>query len=301
MNGKVFWLLLVFSWSVVGMDKREPNSPKGDYQFSLKEIQATVRDAVILAEKRIAKLQEENILADIAEAYFHNYLDNIGKYNQHYPLVEGRVEAYKTDLVNAYVLAVFKQRYPKLIFDQSKWMFNSVGGIYANMIILYCSRTEYIVLWGTTLASHGVFSGYYPFMNEFDVMTRGRMLSHDVDAPGHAAVIYEPIKQDGVNSETVDTSNLIPGNVRSYTLQPYTYMVSYAQGNMAKAFVPGAIMPGIFVNQDWGGMFSHFSEALKSYFAPNKEWQPWREKANYRPIWIIDVVKEQLAAQSKKS
>ncbi len=47
-------------------------------------------------------------------------------------------------------------------------------------------------------------------MNEFDVMTRGVMLSHDLDAPGHASVIYRPVIQDHQLSNTVDTSNLLP-------------------------------------------------------------------------------------------
>lgn len=296
MSGKLAFVWLIFSISAVSVDKREPDSPHGNYKFSLSDIQSSVRDAVRMAERDIEKLETEGILLNVAKAYFLEYETKISSYNEHDPQIVDRLEAYKTDLVNSYVLAVFKKRYPDLIYDQSEWMFNSVGGIYANMLILYCSATEYIVLWGTSLEAHGKFSGYYPFMNEFDVMTRGQMLSHDLDAPGHAIVKYEPIKQNGVLSSTVDTSNLIPGNVRSYTLRPYSYMVSFAQGSMPRAFVPGTIMPSIFVNQDWHGMWLHFKEAIKSYFAPNSHQIPWEEKPNYRPIWVIDEVRRQLAS-----
>jgi hypothetical protein len=120
-------------------------------------------------------------------------------------------------------------------------------------------------------------------------MTRGVMYSHDVDAPGHASVIYKPIVQDGIKSDTVDTSNLIPKNVRSYYLAPHTYMVSYAQGNMAKAFLPGTLMPGTFVNQDWAGMKAHIAECARAYFRSKKKAKSINlEHKNYRAIWIIE-------------
>jgi hypothetical protein len=285
-------LLLIFSFSVLANDKQEPDSPPGNYRFSLSDIQKTVRQALVKADRTIKLLEINNELEDVAAYYFDDYLEKIASYNENSPKLVNLAESYKTDLTNAYVLKEFKESYPHLIYDKSKWMFNSVGGIYANTIILYCSPKEYIVLWGTTLQAYGKFSGYYPFMNEFDVMVRGEMLSHDLDAPGHASVIYRPMIQDHQTSNTVDSSNLIPGNVRSYSLESHSYMVSYAQGNIAKAFIPGAIMPGIFVNQDWHGLYTHIAEGIKAYVNINKKkdkkYSHWRQNPNYRAIAIID-------------
>lgn len=252
--------------------RREPLSPSGKYRFMLKDIQEATRAGVLNAEKQIQEIESKGDLHDIALLYFKDYLDKIASYNNNYPDTLDIDEAFRTELVIAHTLKAFKEKYPNLIYDQSKWMFNSVGGIYANTIILYCSPDEYVVIWGTSLKSYGKFSGYYPFMNEFDVMMRGEMLSHDVDLKGHAQVVYKPIMQNGVMNKTVDTSNLIPGNVRSYSLEPYSYMVSYAQGNMVKAFGPGAIMPGIFVNQDFGGMWAHIHECVNSYSLTDPLW-----------------------------
>ena len=293
----LFWC---FSFQTFAKNNREPDSPSGNYKFSLQDIQETVRMAVYKADAVIKELSVQGETEAVAELYFKDYLQKIASYNQYSPQTVDIIESYKTDLVNAFVLKEFKERYPHLIFDKSKWMFNSVGGIYANMIILYCSPTEYIVLWGTTLRADNKFSGYYSFMNEFDVMVRGTMESHDVDAPGHASVIYRPIIQDGVESHTVDTSNLIPKNVRSYNLDAHTYMVSYAQGNIVKAFLPGAIMPGIFVNQDWGGLSSHVIESTKAYFATQKKPKKIRKKnINYRPILVIDEYRRLARAEQK--
>jgi len=283
----IFWIFSGFS---AAESNREPDSPSGNYKFSLIDIQETVRSALFKASTKIAELTTQNEITGVAQLYFHDYLQKIASYNQVAPQTVDLVESYKTDLVNAFVLKEFKMKFPTLIFDKSKWMFNSVGGIYANMIILYCSLDEYIVLWGTTLRADNKFSGYYSYMNEFDVMVRGRMESHDVDAPGHASVIYRPYIQDGMQATTVDTSNLIPKNVRSYNLDPHTYMVSYAQGNILKAFMPGAIMPGIFVNQDWGGLSSHIKESTKAFFSSHKKAKKtrWKRNINYSPIWIIE-------------
>ncbi len=256
------------------VSKREPASPKGSYKFSLADIQSASRAGVENAWKQIKKIEQDGFLRQIAQTYFEEYLDHIGSYNQVKPQVDDIETAFRTELILAHVLKAFKQQFPDLIYEDSNWFLNTVGGIYANTIILYCSTGEYIVIWGTSLPSHGNFSGYYPFMNEFDVMISGKMLSHNVINHGHVSVNYEPhIDAKGIrNQHTVDTSNLSPSNVRVYTLEPYSYMVSYAQGSMAKAFLPGAIMPGLFVTQDIAGLKSHIVQCAKSYFNSNPDW-----------------------------
>jgi hypothetical protein len=292
---KLFLMFAIFwtaSSSLNARENREPNSPSGEYKFSLNDIQETVRAALEKADEEINLLSELGELEEVAYLYFQDYLEKIASYNEVSPLTVDLLESYKTDLVNAFVLKEFKERYPRLIYDQSKWMFNSVGGIYANMLMLYCSPKEYIVLWGNTLQADNKFSGYYPFMNEFDVMVRGEMQSHDLNAPGHASVIYRPNLQDGQRATTVDTSNLIPKNVRAYNLKAHSYMVSYAQGNILKAFVPGAIMPGIFVTQDWSGLFSHIKEGILAFLMTKKKQEKvkeldWTKNPNYRALTII--------------
>lgn len=286
----VFWATPGLLWATHA--NREPNSPAGKYQFSLRDIQSTVREAVARADQILGCLEKQGDLEAVAALYFDDYLSDIASYNYVRPHAADYIEAYKNELVNAVVLKTFKEQFPHLIYDRSKWMVNSVGGIYAYMIILYCSQKEYIVLWGTSGRADNKFSGYYPFMNEFDILTRGVMESSDVNARGHASVTYRPIVQDGLYSNTVDTSNLIPKNVRAYSLGTYTYMVSYAQGDIPKAFWPGAIMPGIFVNQDWGGLALHIKESIKSFrhlMRPKKEYEDdWKSNENYRALWLIE-------------
>lgn len=299
-----FVFFLILPLSVLAMSSnRELNSPSGKYVFTLKDIQETVRAALYKADDVIASLEKSQEIQQIAYLFFKDYLETIGSYNEIQPQTVDLIESYKTELVNAFVLKEFKDKWPHLIFDRSKWMFNSVGTIYANMIVLFCTDKEYIVLWGTSVQADNKFSGYYSYMNEFDTMTRGIMISHDVDAPGHAPVIYKPIIQDGIVSTTVDTSNLIPGNIRAYSLGSHTYMVSYAQGSIPKAFLPGAIMPGVFVNQDWGGLKLHITECLKAMKQVIKAKEPkedaWRRNENYRAIWIIDDFRQGYFEENK--
>ncbi len=47
-------------------------------------------------------------------------------------------------------------------------------------------------------------------------------------------------------------------------------MVSYAQGNILKAFMPGAIMPGIFVNQIGVDYLLIKKKALKLFLQATK-------------------------------
>lgn len=253
---------------------QEPDSPDGDYKFNLGEVQRLSRLGVSRANAELAQIESKpGDLEKLAQIYFSPYLSQIASYNLQHPNVVDLNEAFRTEVTVAHTLKAFKEAYPDLVYDQSSWMFNNVGGTYANTIIIYCSPTEYLVIWGTSLRAGGRFSGYYPFMNEFDVMITGRMLSHDVESKGHLVVEYKPVMQNGkVNETTVDTSNLKPSNVRSYTLEEYTYMVSYAQGNMIKAFGPGAIMPGIFVSQDFGGLWAHIKECAAAYNQTDPFW-----------------------------
>lgn len=260
------------------------------YQFNIEKIQATVREAVLEADQIITHLSDKE-LHFFATTYFNPYMNEIASFNRERPESINLDEAYKTEMVIAKTVEIFKKRYPTLIYDQSEWMFNSVGGIFANMIVLYCSFSEYIVIWGTSEKSKGKFSGYYPFMNEFDVMIRGEMSSHDVESGGHLSIHYRPLIQDGKTGGTVDTSNLKPSNVRSYSLERYTYMVSYAQGNMFYAFLPGAIMPGIFFSQDFKGMYLHFKECLKAYVHSfTKKEKSEANRKNYRALDTLQTI-----------
>lgn len=301
----IFCALFLASSLNLMANNREPYSPSGNYKFSLNDIQTTVREALIKADKTILEIATTGEIDSIAQLYFNQYLNKISTYNISPVKTVDLVEAYKTELVNAFVLKEFKERFPHLIHDRSQWFFNTVGGMYAPTLLLYATNKEYIVLWGSVNRADNKFSGYYSFMNEFDVMVRGTMTSHDIKGPGHVSVVYKPYVQDGLVTDTVDTSNLIPKNARSYSLDAHTYMISYAQGNILKAFFPGAIMPGIFVTQDWGGLAAHIKESYRSFMLTKKKYRKtimqeqanFQTNPNYRAIWIIDGFR---AGQSSK-
>src|SRR5580700_3569815 len=100
--------LFTFATSVSASKNREPHSPSGKYQFSLADIQNTVRSALLKADNKILELRNQQVINDIASLYFKDYLDGIAAYNEVVPQAVDIVESYKTELVNAYVLKEFK-------------------------------------------------------------------------------------------------------------------------------------------------------------------------------------------------
>jgi len=55
----------------------------------------------------------------------------------------------------AAVLDALDQRYPNCIDRTQPWLFNNAGGAMIEMKLLYCSNTEYVMLFGTPVGTGG--------------------------------------------------------------------------------------------------------------------------------------------------
>lgn len=53
------------------------------------------------------------------------------------------------------VVRQLRERYPRHILPNARWMFNNAGGAMGGMLVLHCSLTEYVIIFGTPLGTEG--------------------------------------------------------------------------------------------------------------------------------------------------
>ena len=175
------------------------------------------------------------------------------------------VEAYRTELVLERFHQLMRKQFPEHILPQSQWSWNNVGGVYARIKILYCNTDEYIALWGTPTPQTG-FSGEYSYMDVYDIMITGKMLSYGPDTRNAVPRVYTP----------GDVSLLSRAETRTYTLGSHTYMIDYGHGTIPYALYQGIIAPWLFVNHDNASLSSQLSHCARS--ATNAKFKAIKEK-----------------------
>jgi hypothetical protein len=144
--------------------------------------------------------------------------------------------------------------YKDKILEKPVRVINNVGGMWAPMEIYNCSATEYVALFGTLLPQVG-YSGRYPFMQVWDIMVDGKMLSHGIQTDTTLPVTYGP----------GEISLLEKGERRIYNLGEGAMMIDYGRG-----FIPPALNQGVFTpyknNADFDSMKDQIIECAKSFF-----------------------------------
>lgn len=53
------------------------------------------------------------------------------------------------------VVTRLNQRYPGKILPNPQWMFNNAGGAMGSMLVLHCSLSEYVIIFGTSVGTEG--------------------------------------------------------------------------------------------------------------------------------------------------
>jgi hypothetical protein len=102
------------------------------------------------------------------------------------------------------------------IANEEKWLYVIVGSAVGQMIMLHCSMTEYIIIFGTPLGTSG-HSGRY-FMDVFDYIIHGK---HYTYAAGDLHV----------TEHLPGEMTVLPrGESVIYKSMPHTYMVEYGRG-----------------------------------------------------------------------
>jgi len=143
--------------------------------------------------------------------------------------------------------------YKDKILEHPVRVINNVGGMWAVMEIYNCSTTEYVALFGSMFPQKG-YSGLYPFMEVYDIMVDGKMVSHGIETDTTLPVTYE----------AGEISLLENSERRIYALETGAMMIDYGRG-----FIPAAMDQGIFTpyknNKDFASMRDQVLACAKSF------------------------------------
>jgi len=52
-------------------------------------------------------------------------------------------------------IAKMKEKYPNLVDDNPRWLFNNAGGAMGSMAVLHASASEYVIIFGTSTGTDG--------------------------------------------------------------------------------------------------------------------------------------------------
>ena len=53
------------------------------------------------------------------------------------------------------VVAGLSEKYPKYIVKEPEWLFNNAGGAMGAMLVLHCSLSEYVIIFGSPIGTEG--------------------------------------------------------------------------------------------------------------------------------------------------
>lgn len=185
-------------------------------------------------------------------------------YKDHTGIVEREkmIEMYRIECLLKFIASKFHKRFPQDAIDSPRWAYNELGGSYARSYMLLANPCEYVTIWGTVLAKHSVFSGYYAhFLNEGDVMICGTMFSADPESE----LCYPRRYEFGQTSELKATRR------REYSMSDNCYMLSYGlhdHSNLMKTMFVGVIFPYLFQNNDTKSFNIQMGDAYQGF----KKW-----------------------------
>lgn len=145
------------------------------------------------------------------------------------------------------------QRYPGKFLDKYRFIFNDAGAALGQVAILYASKKEYIIFFGSPIATGG-FSGRYPEADFYDIMISGEM---------------NTVIEGEITSKTYrpgDMAVLPRGIAKGYHIDKAGWMLEYSRGNMMKSFNFGVNGPANYITMDWvsaKAQIADFTKAVK--------------------------------------
>jgi C-8 sterol isomerase len=113
-----------------------------------------------------------------------------------------------------------RERYPGWVEEEPQWMFNNAGGAMGAMLVLHCSLSEYVIIFGTPIGTEG-HTGRYPITDDYFTILHGEQWAYE--AGGLEKEIYRP----------GDQHHLPRGVAKGYKMPDGgCWALEYARGNI---------------------------------------------------------------------
>jgi uncharacterized membrane protein len=243
-------ILLICLYGLYLIEKSEPS-------FTKEQLEILVHNSVTNFNNRTPDAETSQY--EKALNYFDKTITE--SYKNHTGIVDRTelIQAYERECLLHEIAEAFQQQYPEDAIDDPRWCYNEVGGAYARQLMLLANPTEYVCIWGTVLAKHSSFSGYYGgFLNEGDVLIDGTVISADPETTRCCPRTYI----------FGQTSELKEGRRREYDLSKNCYMMSYGlhqKSNLITTMFVGVIFPYLFQNNDTKSFTIQFEDATKGF------------------------------------
>lgn len=79
-----------------------------------------------------------------------------------------------------YIRNELTARFPKNVFRHSPWIFNNAGGAMGSMLVLHCSLTEYVIIFGTALGTEGHTGRFWA--DDYFTILQGEQWAYKADS-----------------------------------------------------------------------------------------------------------------------
>eukprot|EP00049_Salpingoeca_infusionum_P018990 m.359645 g.359645 ORF g.359645 m.359645 type:complete len:251 (-) comp18663_c0_seq1:111-863(-) len=143
------------------------------------------------------------------------------------------------DLVDS-VVAKMRAKYPGHILPEPEWMFNNAGGAMGAMLVLHCSFSEYIIIFGTPLGTEG-HTGRF-LADDYFTILEGEQWAFP------AGSLQREVYKAG------DQHHLPLGVAKQYKMDKTCWALEYAVGNIP-AMLPFGFADSFFSTLDFVSLY----------------------------------------------